>query len=46
MKIECPVHDWFCPYYHLWTGNCQLTEEEGCDPREDCDAFFELEEEE
>ena len=42
MKIECPTYDYECPYCK--NGNCIMEEMEGADPREECDAFFDIDE--
>lgn len=34
-RYECPVNDWFCPYFD--NGECQLR-----DAPQECDAFLEL----
>ena len=44
-KIWCPLNDWECPYFNSKTGYCAMTNE-GADPREECDAFFGMEEDE
>ena len=41
MKIECPIYDYSCPY--CVGGNCCMKEMDGADPREECDAFFGME---
>ena len=35
-RYECPVNDWFCPYFD--NGECQLR-----DAPPACDAFFGIE---
>lgn len=38
--LECPINDFFCPYFHK--GDCRMgVEDPNCDPREECDAFDE-----
>ena len=41
MKIECPIDDYSCIY--CIGGNCCMEEMDGADPREECDAFFGME---
>lgn len=44
MVIECPMNDYECPYFE--NGDCRMWwMEHGADPREECDAFDGLEEE-
>ena len=40
--IECPVCDFSCPYCSTF-GYCQMFEEEGAEPYNECDAFCYLE---
>ena len=42
----CPTDDWTCPYYHRDTGRCIMEVEEGVSPYDECEAFYDLEEEE
>lgn len=44
-KVYCPVDDYECPYCDD-AGYCQMEKMEGCDPREECDAFVYEDEEE
>lgn len=41
MKLECPIYDYSCPY--CIRGDCCMEEMDGADPREECDAFFGME---
>lgn len=41
MKLECPIYDYSCPY--CVRGDCCMEEMDGADPREECDAFFGME---
>ena len=41
MKLECPIYDYSCPY--CVRGDCCMEEMDGTDPREECDAFFGME---
>lgn len=43
--VECPIFDCTCPYCDP-NGYCRMLEEEGCEPYEECDAFYDYEEEE
>lgn len=43
---KCPIDDYTCPYYNEESGRCIMDAEEGMPPYEECDAFYELEEEE
>lgn len=42
----CPSQDWSCPYYGKYTCRCMMYDEEGVTPYEECDNFFDMEEEE
>lgn len=39
MIIECPINDWYCPYFK--NGDCAL----GKEAKVECDAWYGLEEE-
>ena len=41
MKLECPIYNYSCPY--CIRGDCCMEEMDGADPREECDAFFGME---
>ena len=43
--VECPMFDTTCPYCDP-NGYCRMLEEEGCEPYEECEAFYEYESEE
>lgn len=43
--IICPVYDDSCPYCSPF-GYCQMLEEEGVEPYYECDAFYDMDEEE
>lgn len=40
--ITCPVYDYYCPYCSPF-GYCQMLEEEGVEPYNECDAFCDWE---
>ena len=42
--IKCPADEINCPYYIMETGICKMYPK--YDPREECDAFYFLYEEE
>ena len=46
MEILCPVGDFTCPYCADKTWHCLMMEMDGCDPREGCDAFYGLDDDE
>ena len=41
MKLECPIYDYSCPY--CVRGDCCMEEMDGANPKEECDAFFGME---
>lgn len=41
MVVDCPIYDCSCPY--CISGYCRMEEMDGADPREECDAFFGME---
>ena len=42
---SCPTLEWDCPYID-YCGWCKMYEKEGVTPYDECDAFYDLEEEE
>lgn len=42
----CPAHDETCPYYGKYTDRCMMFKQENVLPFEECDSFYDLEEEE
>ena len=40
MIIECPINDWYCPYFK--NGDCAL----GKEAKVECDAWYGLEDDE
>jgi hypothetical protein len=40
MIIECPINDWYCPYFK--NGDCTL----GKEAKVECDAWYGLEDDE
>lgn len=42
---HCPVSDFTCPYYGKYTDRCMMFDMEGVTPFNECDAFYEEEEE-
>lgn len=41
MKIDCPAWDITCPYFQ--NGSCRMSAMGDGDPLEECDAFFDYE---
>lgn len=42
----CPQEAWDCPYFDENTYRCMMFKELNCLPYDECDAFWESEEEE
>ena len=44
MLKDCPMNDFTCPYFNADEGICGMWDT-GDDPRKECDAYFDYEEE-
>ena len=42
----CPTDDWSCPYHNHDNGRCMMDVMDGTPPYEECDAFYDYEENE